>query len=254
MFMQELTKELLKKGERFDGRKFDEIRDMKIETSVIHKAEGSARVTLGKSMVIAGVKLGIGKPFADSPDEGVLMVNAELVPMASPDFEPGPPREGSIELARVVDRGIRESGTIDNKKLCITEGEEVWMVNIDIDVLDHDGNLIDCAAAAAIAAILDTEMPEYKDGKIDITKKKGKLPIKEVPVAMTFGKAEGVVLADPTADEEKAMEARLTVTFADGDICAFQKGGTGTLDKEDVFKMIGIAEKRSKEIRKLLRK
>ena len=48
----------------------------------------------------------------------------ELVPFASPMFESGPPREDAIELARVVDRGIRHSEIVDKKKLCITPGKE----------------------------------------------------------------------------------------------------------------------------------
>ncbi len=61
----------------------------------------------------------IGTPFADTPDKGVLSTNAELIPMGSPNFEAGPPDEHSIELARVVDRGIRESEMIDLEKMCI---------------------------------------------------------------------------------------------------------------------------------------
>ena len=73
---------------------------------MIEKAEGSARVLLGKTEVLVGVKVETGEPFPDTPNEGVLTVNAELVPIASPNFEAGPPNEDSIELARVVDRGI----------------------------------------------------------------------------------------------------------------------------------------------------
>ena len=113
----EITKEsiinLAVNDKREDGRELDEYRDISIETDVISKAEGSARVKIGDTQVIVGIKPQIGAPFPDTPDLGVLMTNCEMLPMADPTFEPGPPSEDSIELARVVDRGIRESELVD---------------------------------------------------------------------------------------------------------------------------------------------
>jgi len=120
-FQYQYLLDLVSKGKRPDGRKPDEYRDINIETGVIFKAEGSAKVSIGETQVLAGVKLGIGQPYPDKPDEGVLITGAEFSPVASPEFEAGPPDEDAIELARVVDRGIRESEAIDMKKLFIDE-------------------------------------------------------------------------------------------------------------------------------------
>jgi exosome complex component RRP42 len=96
----ELTKnrirQYLSEGKRFDGRKVDEFRNIEIETDISKKAEGSARVKLGKTDVIVGVKMGVGEPYPDSEDEGNLMVTAELLPLSSDRFELGPPRIESI--------------------------------------------------------------------------------------------------------------------------------------------------------------
>ena len=100
---------LLKQGKREDGRGFDDYRQIELETGVASKADGSALVKLGTNQVMAGVKLKLGEPFSDVPASGVLMTNTELRPMASPTFEKGPPSEDSVEVSRVVDRGIRES-------------------------------------------------------------------------------------------------------------------------------------------------
>ena len=81
------------------------------------KPKGQQDVFLGKSEVLAGVKVETGEPFPDTPNEGVMTVNAELVPIASPNFEPGPPNEDSIELARVVDRGIENQTQLTMKNL-----------------------------------------------------------------------------------------------------------------------------------------
>ena len=99
--------QLLAQGKRMDGRGLDQLRELKIETGVIPKANGSARVTLGNTQIIAGVKIATGIPFPDTPDKGFLMVNWEILALSSPYAEAGPPSPEAIELARVVDRGVR---------------------------------------------------------------------------------------------------------------------------------------------------
>jgi len=97
--MEEYVRELMKMGKRVDKRKLDELRPIEFEVGLIPKAEGSARVRLGTTDVIVGVKLDVGEPFPDTPDKGILITNAEFSPIASPEFEPGPPGEDAIELA-----------------------------------------------------------------------------------------------------------------------------------------------------------
>ncbi len=243
------------KGQREDGRKLDQFRKIKVETNPIPNAEGSARVWIGNTDVIVGVKLAVGTPFPDNPDEGVLISNAELSPMSHPSFEPGPPSEASIELARVVDRGIRESHAVDTKKLCIKAGEKVWMVNIDTQVMNHDGNLIDASSLAATVALQGARMPRYdeKSGKIDLEKKAGPLPLVDVPIAVTIYKMGGRLAVDPTYMEEQAATARLTVsTTADGQIAALQKGGVEPLSFDEIRECFRLSMEKGKELRKLI--
>ena len=116
---------LFDSDKRLDGRKLTDYRQpLKVDVDVTPTAEGSARVTLGKTELIVGVKVEVMEPYPDVPDAGSIMVGAELLPLSSPEFEPGPPGIEAIELARVVDRGIRESKVIDFKKLCIKEGRK----------------------------------------------------------------------------------------------------------------------------------
>ncbi|MFH0897278.1 MAG: exosome complex protein Rrp42, partial [Candidatus Bathyarchaeota archaeon] len=176
--------ELLVQGRRLDGRGLTDYREIKVELGLIGKAAGSALVSLGNTKVLAGIKIETGQPFPDTPNEGVLIVNAELVPLASPSFEPGPPSENSIELSRVVDRGIRESKAIDTKKLCIVSGKKVFLVYVDIYILDHDGNLFDASALASISALLNAKMKEFtvEDGELKFKESSIKLPVSNYPV------------------------------------------------------------------------
>jgi len=131
--MTDLILDILNNGKRLDKRGLLDYRKIEIESGISPKsADGSARVKIGDTEVVAGVKLEIGEPFPDTPDEGSLMVNVELLPLASPEFESGPPNIDAIELSRVIDRGIRESGSIDVEKLCIEPGKKIWMVFIEV--------------------------------------------------------------------------------------------------------------------------
>jgi exosome complex component RRP42 len=212
-------------------------------------------VLLGKTEVVVGVKIEMGEPFPDTPNEGVLTVNAELTPIASPAFEAGPPDEDSIELARIVDRGIRESKCIDTSKLVIEPGKKVFVVFVDIYVLNHDGNLIDAAALAAVNALLNTKMSNYeiKEGEVKIKSGYEQLPMKKHPITVTTAKIGNKLLVDPGCEEEEVMDARITFAIDDdNNICAIQKGGSGYFEPQQVIEAAKIAQTKAKELRKNL--
>ncbi len=237
---------LLSKGMRVDGRKFDEPRPLTVEKDFVQSAEGSARVHLGDTDVVVGVKLMIGQPFADTPNKGVLTTNAELKPLASESFESGPPDQRSIEVARVIDRGIREGKAVDMEKLCIEPEKEVWIMFVDVHALDYDGNLFDAGNIAAMAALKSAVVPAKRADKGEDYP----LPVSHVPISVTAVKIGDHILVDPTYDEETAAEARLTVaTNEKGDLCAMQKGGSGSFKPDEVLRVVELSRKIGAEIR-----
>jgi exosome complex component RRP42 len=245
---------LIENGRRIDGRGFDDFRPIKIETGVIEtKAEGSSRVALGNTDVMCGIKLDVGEPFPDTPEEGVMMVGAELVPIASPDFETGRPGEDAVELARVVDRGIRESKMIDLGKLVIEPKEKVWMVFIDLHILNHDGNLIDASSLAAVSALQKAFVPKYEGEKVVRREKDRDLPITKTPISCTFAKINGGTVLDPILDEEFAMDSRLTVTTSGKHIHAMQKGCEGVFKPDEISVLVEKAMLKYNELKKLLK-
>ena len=247
--------QLIEKGKRLDGRGVGDYREIKIEQGLIERAEGSARVLLGKTEVLVGVKVETGTPFPDTPNEGVLTVNAELVPLASPTFEPGPPDENSIELARIVDRGIRESKAVDTEKLCIEPGKKVFVVFVDVYVLNHDGNLIDASALAAVSALMNTKMPNYEieDGEVKTKQGYIQLPMKNHPITVTLGKINNKLIIDPWLEEEQVMDARLSIATNDeGNICAMQKGGSGYFTQQQILEGMKMIQEIAAKLRKKL--
>ena len=250
-------RDLLRKGERLDGRAFDEYRPIDIEANVVPaKAEGSALVRLGDTSVVAGVKVLVGDPYPDSPDKGVTMVTVELSPIASPLFELGPPKEAAIELARVVDRGVRESGTVDTTELCIEAGKKVYMVFADVYPMEYDGNLIDASSIAVNAALMTTQYSEMKmeDGKAVATGKMLKLPIKNLAIEHTVSKIGDNLIIDPNLREEFVQDCRLTMAVDQNEnFTALQKGGgSGPMSLDLVDQAMGMALDSSKTIKAII--
>lgn len=242
---------LLNSGMRLDGRKLAEYRPISVEYGVAKTSEGSARVKIGDTEVVVGIKMEIGTPYPDMPDQGTIIVGAELLPMSNPEFESGPPGIQAIELARVVDRGIRESKTISFKKLCIKEGEKVWLLLIDIIPINDSGNLLDASSLAALAALKDAHFPKVENDKINYEEKTDKkLELTDEPIAITILKIGNNFIVDPDTEEEKLVDARLTVSSQkDGNLCAMQKGGESPLTQEDIEKMIDIGLEKAKILR-----
>lgn len=253
--------EFLEQDKRFDNRNLLDFREISIETGISKNAEGSARVKIGDTEVFAGVKIDIAEPYTDAEDEGTLITSCELLALSSPKFEPGPPRIDAIEIARIVDRGIRESGFIDLKKLCIKKGEKVFGVFIDIYSINEDGNLIDACCLAAVAAIKTAKMPKY-DVKKEVIKygeltNKGLPLTNKMPLTITFYKIGSKILIDPVSEEEETCEGRISIALTkdkEVEINAVQKGGQETLKEQEVEKIIDLAVEKFKEFDKKVNK
>ena len=248
--MREHIARLAASGKRSDGRGFDEPRKLVVQKNYIKNAEGSARVQLGNTDVLVGVKIDVGEPYPDTPNQGVLSTSAELIPLASPMFESGPPSPTAIEIARVVDRGIRESKTVNTEKLCITPKEKVWIMFIDIHALDYDGNLFDAASYGALSALSCAKVPASKIGKEDYP-----LPLEHWPISVTSAKIGGNVVVDPNLDEERIADARITVTTDEnGDIRAMQKGLKGSFNLDEIRAAIRTSQKVGKGLRGIIQR
>ncbi len=245
--------ELIQKGKRMDGRKFADFRPIEIIRDAIGTAEGSARVKIGETEVISGVKIAIGTPFPDTPNKGILVVNTEFTPLASPEFESGPPSENAVELSRIVDRGIRESETVELEKLCLVEGQKVFSIFVDIHIINHDGNLQDAAALASIAALKSARLPKLENDKIVRGEYDKPLPVAFTPVNVTVAKVGENFILDPNYEEEKILDSKLSISVRDDDrICALQKQGRKEIKFEDVERMLDMAIEKSRELRKLV--
>jgi exosome complex component RRP42 len=241
---QEIMKKMVEQGVRIDGRGLGSYRELGINVNVVKTADGSSIVSLGNTKVIAGVKVEVGKPFEDTPDEGALIVNLEIAPTASPDVEPGPPDENSIEIARIVDRAIRHSGFLDFKSLSIVTGKHAWFLWVDIYVLNHDGNLVDAATIAAVAALMSTTLPKVELDpagnilRIDRSNRTQlSLNIDKMPLTITHVKMGNLIIIDPTREEEDLSDGMYVIGVAGGNVVAIQKV-IGAFTRDEINYMI----------------
>ncbi len=258
---REFLRQMFSEGKRFDGRGLLELRDVEISYDVSNKAEGSARVKMGKTEVVAGIKLSPGDPYPDSLDKGNLIVSGDLLPLASPRFESGPPGFEGIEGPRLIDRMIRESGMIDLKKLVIKQGERVWNVFIDVYPINDDGGLTDASSLACVAALKQAMMPHLDaDGRIDYDQDATqKLPLHaHLPLSFTFFKLGGNLILHPTREEEEACEAKVTFGISKWNgqymIHSCQKGWASPFTQAEIEHIAKILPEKYEELHKKVNK
>ncbi|MEM3670985.1 MAG: exosome complex protein Rrp42 [Thermoprotei archaeon] len=248
--------DLLSTGARTDGRRLDEYRQIEIVHSVFEKPEGSASAKIGNTQAVAGVKAEIGEPFPDTPNDGVFTVNLELLPHASPSFEPGPPDESAIEMSRVIDRGLRESKSVAYDQLCIIPGQKVWVVYVDINAMDHDGNIVDTAGLAALTAVSHASIPEVQVNGSELKEldTRRPIPLVQMPVPVTVAKIGEYLLVDPSLFEETLSDVKITMTTIEsGIVASIQKSGPGTVTEDEVLKVYDLCRRKGNELREFVR-
>ena len=249
--------ELLEQGKRIDGRSLDEPRKLTVEINAIPKANGSARVRLGDTEAVCGVKIQPDRPFPDMGDKGIFICTAELLPLSHPSVETGPPGPDVIELARVVDRGIRESHMVDVSQLVIEKDKSVVGVFADNVVIDYDGNLFDACSYAATAAVLKSKLPKWEmkdDVPTLVEGEESELPTTTIPVSVTMGKIGNHIIVDPNGDEWASMDSRITITTdSDGNIVALQKGGDDGFTVDEIVRCGELSIKAGAKIRETLK-
>ena len=250
---------MLKKGERVDNRGLYDYRSISVSIGIIGKAEGSALVKLGGTQVIAGVKAELGSPYEDRPNEGVLQVHAEFVPLASPSFEPGPPNEDAIEVARVIDRSLREPRAIELSKLIVQPGRLAWVIYDDVYVIDHDGNILDAGMIASMIALAVTKLPKLEISgesvKINQEVKETPLPLNTLVTTVTMGVLGDILVVDPSLEEESVLDTFISISVDEkGRIVGLQKKGLKSITPKTLDSAVEIALKKGEQVLSFIRK
>lgn len=248
---KEYLRGLAKRGKRISGREPCQCREMEMEVGIIETADGSARVRLGDTDVLVTVMAVPGDPLPETPDKGRIVVTCKLLGTASTDYQKDPPCEEAVELAEVVRRGIVNSDAVELGSLCIEAGAKVWVLHVNIDVLDHCGNLFDAAGAGALCALGNTVVPASR--KYEECDDFG-LNVIHRPIHATFVKMDGGLFLDPDIDEERGCMGMLVITTdEDGELRTMQKLRGGRVTREEIEEAIEAAVERGREVRRLMK-
>ncbi|KAJ1336490.1 hypothetical protein BSLG_007274 [Batrachochytrium salamandrivorans] len=153
---REFVIKAIQAGIRTDGRTLNTVRNIKI--------------SLGPQLgIMSTVSCEIVRPLAGSPSDGVINFNTEFSPMASPAFGTDRISEDEVLISRMLEKALRRARAVDTEGLCIVAGEKVWAIRVDIRVLDHEGNILDCACIAAMCSLLHFKRPDVTVIGEDVT-------------------------------------------------------------------------------------
>lgn len=166
---------------RRDGRSPLEMRPLTATQGVLHKADGSARLSAGGSEVLAAIH---------GPTECALPRQDAARCAVTVNFRERR-AESAVEMAAVA--GFRElvSSTV------LTALHPRKMLSVTVHVLSDEGGASAAAVNAVALALLDAGTP-----------------MSSVPVAATVSVAGGDIVVDPSKSEEAESEGVLTFTFA----------------------------------------
>ncbi|XP_030836167.1 exosome complex component RRP45 [Strongylocentrotus purpuratus] len=249
----------IEESKRLDGRQPYDYRRTKIEFGV---ERGCCMVHMGDTRILAQVSCEVVEPKENRPNEGQLFVNLELSPMASTTFEAGRLSDYGIELNRLLERTVKDSRAVDVESLCIVAGEKVWKIRLDVHVLNHDGNILDSACIAALAALSHFRRPDVtvigESVTIHSPQDRDPVPLNvhHIPVCVTFafyhkGKR---LLVDPTEKEEKVMEGTMVVGMnVHRELCTMQVTGSMLILKEQIIRCCQIGVVKVSELTELIK-
>ncbi|XP_072942168.1 exosome complex component RRP45 [Epargyreus clarus] len=265
-FLQNIVSE----GHRLDGRNYNESRKLEISFGSDY---GSCSVSLGETKVFAQVSCEIVQPKQIRPNEGILFINLDITPMAAPQFEAYRPTDLNVYLNRLLEKCYKDSKCIDLESLCIVVEEKVWSLRVDLKVLNHAGNLIECSSIATLTSLAHFKRPDItRSGEsVIIHSLIEKDPIPTVlyhyPVCVTyviFGTE--ILLSDPTFIEESVCMSSTEdgINTAGGmlvvgmnqykELCLLDLTGAAIDNSNIITKAINNAAERCKEVVDVVKK
>lgn len=249
----------LSQGVRLDRRGADVFRELSF--TFAPSEYGVCEVRLGKTRVACRVSAELGRPYSDRPFEGVFTCSTEVSQMASTAFEVGRPSEDEVVMSRLLEKAIRRSRALDLESLCVAAGRRCWHVRADVQFLNHDGNLLDAACIAVVAALLNYRRNEVTVEGEDIVvhpiteRVPVPLTMNHVPITLTFWFFSGgrISLMDCTQQEEQHAEGAMTVTVMGNELGQLATSGGVALEAGIVLTCLGLAKTTSATIEAAIR-
>lgn len=232
---------------RPDGRKNDELRNVKVTRNFIKTAEGSALIEVGNTRVICTASIEDKvPPFLKDQKRGWVTAEYGMLPRATNTRTVRESTTGRIggrthEIQRLIGRALR--AVVDMGVL----GERtVW---IDCDVIQADGGTRTASITGAFIALNDALHYALRNGIIE------RNPVKDYLAAVSVGIINNEPRLDLCYEEDSAAEVDMNVVMTgSGKVVEIQ--GTAESEpfsKEMLNSMLSLAEKGVAELIKIQR-
>jgi exosome complex component RRP41 len=222
---------LIKNGKRLDNRKNDELRPIKIEAGVLHRAEGSCYLEWGGNKVLAAVygpREAVPR-HTQNPLRAIVNARYNMAAFSVDDRKrPGPDRR-SREISKVISEAL--------ENIILLEKFPRASIDVSIEILDAEAGTRCAGLTAAAVALVDAG-----------------IPMRDIPVACAAGKIDGEVVLDLGKEEDNFGDADLPIAIAPrtGEILLLQMDGH--LTQKEFDKALDLAIKGCKTIAELQKK
>lgn len=209
---------LIKDGVRLDGRKPDELRDVKMKVGVLKRANGSAYVEWGNNKVLAAVygPRYLYPKFLQDPTKCILRCVYNMAPFSVDDRKrPGPDRR-SVEISKITTEALNN--------VVLLEKFPNAVVDVFIEILQADAGTRCAGLTTAALALVDAG-----------------IPVKGIIASCAAGKVGGEIVVDLAKEEDNFGESDVPVALNPhtGEIVLLQMDGK--LSKDEFKKAFGMA-------------
>ncbi len=191
-------------GTRIDGRKPNELREIKIQTGVLHRAEGSCYLEWGGNKVVAAVygpREAIPR-HTQNPTKAIINARYNMAAFSVDDRKrPGPDRR-SREISKVTSEAF--------EKVVLTEQFPRAAIDVNIEILEAEAGTRCAGLTAGAVAMVDAG-----------------IPMTDLPVACAAGKIADTVVLDLQKEEDNFGQADLPIAISPrtGEILLLQMDG-----------------------------
>ncbi|WP_130806118.1 ribonuclease PH [Senegalia massiliensis] len=227
---------------RNDGRKNNELRNVKMTRDYLLHPNGSVLIEMGNTKVICTAMIEEKvPPFLRNTGQGWITAEYSMLPASTITRKRREATRGKLEgrtqeIKRLIGRSLRSVVELD--KL----GERtIW---VDCDVIQADGGTRTASITGAFVAVADALNSLKAEGQID------DIPLKSFISAISVGIVENEKLLDLCYIEDSNAHVDMNIVMTDkGEIVEIQ--GTGEqapFNRVDLNELLDLAEKGNKEL------
>lgn len=223
---------------RKNGRKPQELRDVRITKNYLKTVSSSCLIEFGDTKVICAATLEENVPlFLKNTGTGWLTAEYGMLPCSCPTRVPRNKISGRIyEIQRLIGRSLRSVMNFDQM------GERT--IKVDCDVLQADGGTRTAAITGSFVAISDLLK------NVKIYRKSRDCLMKDMVAAVSVGIKGGQVLLDLDFDEDSRADMDMNVVMRGcGDFIEVQGTAEGLpFSRDDMNQALDLAQAGIKEL------